>query len=388
MIVTNLSPLGITWSASIDNSPFDRQTIQRINMHFTQNQHDIAVLEVVGIPSSYLASYVNKPIKLMVRINGGKTCNFYGYVSHVEGVSSTNEGVVNGSPFQLMKITCIGSSHILRSTNIVVWNKVTLQDIVSSIAKEFRLGYSIPKDKYVFKRVVQSEESLWKLLVKVCNQLGYNISLSNSHIHIWDKEKALARQTSYTVLRGSKVKKTNYLPLPGDIIHIESTLGDVFQQQTSKSVSYIDEKGLLVTLNSNELNNELTLGTPLASRFTSNVSTSVDSFDKASRLLQSKIKQATPNTAEALVYGDPSITPGGIVKIEGYKGDFDGYWYVNSVSHELFTESLTTRLKLEKHGNYQQLPRFPIVQKYSKPPTPILIKDTWVMRSEYVNVYN
>jgi len=388
MIVTNLSPLGITWNVSIANVPFNKNTVQRINVHLTQNQHDIAVLEVVGIPSNYLATYINKPVKLNIRINGGKTCNFYGYVSHVEGISSTNEGLVNGNPFQLMKITCIGSSHVLRSNNILVWNKVTLQDIVSSVAKEFRLGYSIPKDKYVFKRVVQSEESLWKLLVKVCNQLGYNITLSNSHIHIWDKEKALGRQPSYTVLRGFQVKKTNYTPIPGDIIRIESTLGDIFQQQNSKNLSYIDEKGLLVTLNSNDLNNELTLGTPIASKFTSTLSTSVDSFDKASKLLQSKIKQASPNTAEALVFGDPSILPGGVVKIEGYKGSFDGYWYVSSVSHELITDSLTTHLKLEKHGSYQQLPRFPIVQKYAKPPIPILVKDTWVMRSEYVNVYN
>ena len=92
--------------------------------------------------------------------------------------------------------------------------------------------------------------------------------------------------------------------------------------------------------------------------------------------------------ADALVFGDPSIVPGGVVKIEGYGGDFDGYWYVNSVTHTLSTDVLTSFLKLEKDGTYDILPKFPVVQRYLKTPLPILIKDKWVMKSEYVNVYN
>ena len=348
------------------------------------------VVELVGVPSSYVSTYVDRPITASVRINGGKSFTFYGYVTQIEGTSVTNEGTVNNSPFQIIKLICLGSSHLLRSNNTLVWENVTLENIVSDIANDFRLGYSMPVDNYVFKRLVQSEESLWKLLVKACDQLGYVITLTNSHIHIWDKNKSLARQPSYTILRGVKVKKENYSPFPGDVITLESTLGtaDVSQQAGNKTVTYLDERGVFVTVDSSQLNGLNSFGTPSESRFYNKLTVSVDSFEKASRYIESKIKQAYPYMADALVFGDPSIVPGGVVKIEGYGGDFDGYWYVNSVTHTLSTDVLTSFLKLEKDGTYDILPKFPVVQRYLKTPLPILIKDKWVMKSEYVNVYN
>ena len=390
MITTNLSPLGITWGIAIDGVPFSKQTVQKIQTSFSSYQHDYLVVELVGVPSSYVSNYVEKPIVVYVKINGGKSYNFYGYITQIEGTSSTNEGTVNGSPFQILKLICLGSSHLLRSNNTLVWENVTLENIVSDISKDFRLGYSMPVDTYVFKRLVQSEESLWKLLVKACDQLGYEITLTNAHLHIWDKDKSLARQSSYTILRGVKEKRNNYSPFPGDIINIETTLGtsDVSQQSGDKTITYIDERGVFVTVDSSQLNVLNSFGTPPDSRFYNKLTVSVDSFEKASRYIESKIKKAYPYMADALVYGDPSIVPGGVVKIEGYGGDFDGYWYVNSATHTLSTDTLTSFLKLEKDGTYDTLPKFPIVQRYQEPPLPTLIKNKWVMKSEYVNVYN
>ena len=390
MITTNLSPLGITWGIAIDGVPFSKQTVQKIQTSFSSYQHDYLVVELVGVPSSYVSNYVEKPIVVYVKINGGKSYNFYGYITQIEGTSSTNEGTVNGSPFQILKLICLGSSHLLRSNNTLVWENVTLENIVSDISKDFRLGYSMPVDTYVFNRLVQSEESLWKLLVKACDQLGYEITLTNAHLHIWDKDKSLARQSSYTILRGVKEKRNNYSPFPGDIINIETTLGtsDVSQQSGDKTITYIDERGVFVTVDSSQLNVLNSFGTPPDSRFYNKLTVSVDSFEKASRYIESKIKKAYPYMADALVYGDPSIVPGGVVKIEGYGGDFDGYWYVNSATHTLSTDTLTSFLKLEKDGTYDTLPKFPIVQRYQEPPLPTLIKNKWVMKSEYVNVYN
>lgn len=256
MITTNLSPLGIVWNIAIDGVPFNKKTVQRVQTSFVENQHDYLSVELVGVPSSYVSSYVDRPITMSVQINGGKSFSFYGYVTQIESVSSTNEGTVNNSPFQIIRLICLGSSHLLRSNNTLVWENVTLENVVSDIANDFRLGYSMPVDTYVFKRLIQSEESLWKLLVKTCNQLGYVITLINSHIHIWDKNKSLARQPSYTILRGIKAKRNNYSPLPGDIVNIETTLGtaDVSQQFGDKTVSYIDERGVFVTVDSSQLN--------------------------------------------------------------------------------------------------------------------------------------
>lgn len=390
MITTNLSPLGITWSMRIDNVPFASRNVQRINISFAQNQHDLAVVELVGVPSSYISEYVEKPVHIFVGIKGGKSTNFYGYVSHAETRSVSHEGTVNKSPFQIIRMVCFGSSHVLRSTNTLSWDNVRLEDVVSEIAKNYRLGYSIPKDNYVFKRLVQTEESLWRLLVKACEQLGYNITMTNSHIHVWDIDKSIARETSYTILRGVRVKQGDYNPYPGDIVSIDSTVGtpNVSQQSGDKFVSYVDEHGTLVSVDAFQLSQEDSLGAPPTSRFDNKLVANVDSFEKATRYIQSKVKSSYAQSADALVYGDPSIAPGGIVRVDGYGGEFDGFWYVQSASHDLFTDTLLTSLKLIKKGSYETLPKFPKVQQYATPPSPVLIKDKWVMRTEYANVYN
>lgn len=390
MIVTNLSPLGISWNFSIHNSPFDVNTIRKINVMFAENQHDIAYVDVMSVPASYLSNYIGKPMALYISTRGGATCNFYGYVSHVEGLSTTIQGTTNNVPFQQLRLVCIGSSNILRGVKNVVWENVTLKNIVEELAGKYRLGYSVPNDDYTFKRLIQSEESDWQLLVKACRQLAYKITLTNGHIHVWDRAKSPARQPSYSTLRGPLLTKKDYRPQPGDVIQLDATLGtpNVEEQSGGKELAYVDEKGTLVSVTSSQINGNAAFGSPLESIFNNQLVANVDSFEKAARYIKSKISESRPYIADATVYGEPSVQPGGIVYIEGYGGDFNGYWYVQAVSHDLISESLTTNLKLIKDGSFDNLPKFPVVQKYSQPPLPILINDQWSMRSQYVNVYN
>jgi hypothetical protein len=390
MITTNLSTLGITWGVRLADAPFSSRSVQRVKVSFSENQHDIAALELVGVPTEYIHQYVDKPIQLFVQISGGKQFQFFGYVSHVEARSVTHEGTVDGQPFQLYTMVCVGSSHLLRGVDTRAWENVSLETIVSEISKKYRFGYTIPKDAYVFKRLVQTEESLWKLIVKACNQLGYCVTLSNSHIHIWDIDKAFAHQPSYTVLRGTLNKQIVYSPSPGDIISIDSTIGasDVVTQVGNKTIAYLNNDGVLLDVDAFQVVNTQPTVITETSRFGSTLSVSVDSFEEAKRYVQSKTKQTNQHFAEVLIFGDPSIRPGGVVSINGYKGTFDGFWYVESVSHELLTDSLTTVLKLKKKGNYAVLPKFPLVKKYVPAPLPILINNTWVQQKEYTDVYN
>jgi len=390
VITTNLSTLGIKWDVRLADAPFSTRSVQRIKVSFSENQHDVATLELVGVPTEYIHQYVDKPIQLVVQISGGKQLQFFGYVSHVEARSVTHEGTVDRQPFQLYTMVCIGSSHLLRGVDSTAWENVSLETIVSTIARQHRFGYTIPKDTYVFKRLVQTEESLWKLLVKACNQLGYCVTLSNAHIHIWDIDKAFAHQPSYTVLQGTLNKQVVYSPSPGDIISIESTIGasDVVAQVGNKTVTYLNDDGTLSNVDAFQITDTQSTAITETSRFNNTLSVSVDSFEKAKRYVQSKIKETNQHFADVLIFGDPSIRPGGVVNINGYKGTFDGFWYVESVSHELLTDSLTTLLKLKKKGNYEVLPKFPLVQRYAPAPLPILIKNTWVQQKEYANVYN
>lgn len=390
MISTNLSPLGITWECAIDNVPFSRRRLQRISISLVENQHDLATIEVVGVPSNYLMSYIDRPVYLKIEILGKRICRFYGYVSRIDAESSTNEGLVNNSPFQSVKIVCLGTSYLTMSKQNAVWENVSLTDIISEISSTYRYGYSVPNNKHRFKRLVQSETSVWQFLVKTVGSLGYSVNISNSYVHVWDSRVAAARQTSYSELTGTKVKKLNYKPTPGSIISFKPTFNtlSVNGSGTHKVISYIDNLGKVSTVSLADLELPDALGVYSTSRFTDMVSTNVATFDSAKQALIAGSNRAQLNTCETTVYGDPSITPGGVVKVSGYSSNFDGFWYVQSVTHELVTDNLLTHLGLSKNASSTKLPKFPNVQRATSPPLPILLNNKWALPREYANVYN
>jgi len=287
MIVTNLSPLGITWECVIDNAPFSKIRVQRISISLVENQHDLATIEVVGVPSEYLMDYVDKPVYLKIETLGNRVCNFYGYVSRIEAESNTNEGLVNNSPFQLVSIICLGSSYLTMSKQNAVWENVSLIDIISEIASTYRYGYSIPNNQYRFKRLVQAETSLWQFLVKTVSSLGYSITLRNNHIHIWDYQNAAGRQPSYSELTGTKVKKINYKPVPGSIISFKPIFSTLSPSgaSTRKVISYIDNLGVMSSVSLMDLELPDTLGAPSSSRFEDSVSANVTTFAAAKNVL-------------------------------------------------------------------------------------------------------
>jgi phage protein D len=390
MITTNLSPLGISWSFSIDGSPVASNTIQKISMSFVENQHDVATIEMVGVPSEYVLGYVDKPIVLNVSVLGNRLCSMFGYVSHIEGISHTHEGLVNGSAFQLLKVICFGSSYILKAKQTKVWNDVSLQDVVSNIADKHKIGYSIPINNYRFKRLIQSETSSWQFIVNTAKQLGYSCTLSNNHLHIWDKRLSPARQPSYATLEGTKVTRKQYEPRPGVILTFNPVMGNntPVGDMNNNSISYIDELGQIASVSDTDVEITPTFGTANATRFNDELAATAISFENAKNILSAKKNYTHAYSCETTVLGDPSIKVGGIVKVTGYDHDFEGFWYVESVTHELFSETLLTHLKLTRDGNIDESSKFPVVQQYFDLPNPVLINNKWCMKTEHVNVYN
>lgn len=389
MINSSLSPLGITWSVRIHNQPFNTLKIQKISVILEENKHDMAIVEVVGIPSAYLNGYVDQPIYIEMSTNGARSCKFYGNVSHIEGVSSTHEGTVDKSAFQLVKIVCLGTSGTLRGKNSRVWKNVSIKDIVSEIANKNRIGYSIPNEKYRFTSLVQKEQSSWQLLVNVANRLGYSISLRNNHIHIWNKQKNAGRQPSYSVLKGTKELLKDFTPFPGSIIAFNPTIGNYtpYGHNKKQKATYINNQGKMVTVSSDSFTKDPEFAKKTYNSITDNLAINATTYDLVEKVLKAQIKKNNSHKATATILGDPEIVPGGIVLVTGYDSNFDGYWDVVAVKHDLVSNSLLSYLTLEKDYDMANLPKFPKVQKYVKPPNPILINNTWVLAKEFKYVY-
>jgi hypothetical protein len=375
---------------SVDSVPFNQTSVQRIEITSSENKHDMAIVEIVGVSSTYVLAYIDKAVVINIGILGNKNTTFYGYVSHIDGTSVSHEGTTNNSPFQILRMVCFGTSHKLRGKTNRIWENVSLKDIVSTIASKNRFAYSIPTDKYRFSRLAQVETSDWKFIVQTCQSIGYSVLASNSHIHIWDKAKAIGRQMSYTTLKGGQALKIDYRPFPGAIIEFSPVLGKISPTGSSNTtqVSYADERGILVNVSNSDINGNAFLGSDIPPFASDSLAMNVQTFDAVERALKSARSFSPPYSCNALLYGEPSIAAGGIVNVEGYGSNFDGFWYVNSVTQQLSTDRLLTSVSLEKDGDNDALPPFPKVQRYQIAPEPVLLNQRWVVRNEFANVYN
>ena len=390
MITTGISPLGINWNVIVNNSPVDARHINRVTIDYAENTHDIATVDFVGTPSVIIADYLDKPVAISMVVGGGINQSFFGYIKNIDAASVTSIGLIDSSPFQVMRAICFGASYFLKETNNRIWNNVTLFDIVQQIANPYRMSYSVPNDSFKFARIVQNKNTNWEFLVKVCNQLGYRVSCHGTHIHVWDPLKALAHQPSYTIIRGLLGKNKNYTPSPGDIIKFEPVIGThtISGANTTNSVGYVTPEGTVGTVSNYDLPLSETYINDNPIQTNQTLSINAQSFEMAQRIVTAeKLNQSFSYHAHVEIMSDPSIVPGGIVKVEGYGNNFDGYWYVNKVVHELVSESMLSNISISKNTPDDNFDKFPKVKKYKFAPEPILLNNRWVAQTEYADVY-
>ena len=149
----------------------------------------------------------------------------------------------------------------------------------------------------------------------------------------------------------------------------------------------LDKTGQLVSVSNGDTFESSGLATGLTSQFTNVLTLNADSYDTADRLVTGKLRKKFPMTAKIEFVSDPSIRPGGIVSINEYNTEFDGFWYVQSVQHEMTQSIMRTFLEVGRDSLGTTTSSIRTAQTYSSPPVPALIGTSWVSSSNYVNVY-
>ena len=92
-------------------------------------------------------------------------------------------------------------------------------------------------------------------------------------------------------------------------------------------------------------------------------------------------------SATVQVTGNPTIKPGGIVRLDKYNTSFDGFWYVRSARHEITHSQLVTTLDIVKDSIGDATYTTEVTEDYVIPPVPSLINNRWVSSTNYVNTY-
>jgi hypothetical protein len=390
MITNGASSLELRFDAYIDNVSVDYTAIQRVNIELHENMHNLATVEMVGIPPEILLEYIDKPIILSVSVGNQRRHDFYGYVVYLEPESVAKDGLVNKSPFQITKLYCLGPSYLMRSRKNNAWDNTTLPMLAQDYASQYRFSLSVPNNKTVFPRLVQSNESDWHSLVTTASKLGYSTIMRGTHIDIWDPFAALSRDNIYSKLYTIQGLNGVTKSAPGQIIKFKAKVGNI----TSHNARVPDTIFTLTKDNNNiveiatDLNQNSGLGTPITSIFKDEIAINADSVYLARALIDGRSRDKFPYSADVDVVGDPSIEPGMIVSIERYSSDLDGFWYVSGVHHEFFRGSIISHLSLKKDAITNTGVLAPVVASpRSIPPKTVFREDRWIAEREVFDVY-
>jgi hypothetical protein len=392
MIFKSSSQLSPNVSVSIDNTPVDYLSLQRITVELKENMHDMVILDFAGLDPETMHLFIDSAVTLNISmpLEATNEYTFHGYVIYLEPFSSTKMGTANGSPFQLTRVFCLGPSYRMKGLKSSVHENKTLAEIATELAAKYKFSLSVPNDTYRFPRLVQSAESDWSFLVKASNRLGYNLMVTGSHIHIWDPYMSIARNSSYSVLYTIRGTKGDVRPLPGQILKFDGRIGNVSPDgaRSTDTIHTLDSNGNILSVGNLNSQDTSSLGTPVQSAFTNVLNWNADSYETANKLVEGVLRRKFPMTASVDVVADPSITPGGIVNIKEYNAQFDGYWYVRGVRHELTQHVMATYLDLAK-DSLDGIQTSPInMEPFKTPPETALIHGDWVSTKDMINVYS
>ena len=389
MIFKGSSDLSPKVSISIDNVPVDYMSIKRVTIELKENMHNMVVLEFAGLNPQLVSEYIDRPIKLSVELRERDSYEFCGYLSFLEPMSNTHNGTVNKSPFQLTRAYCFGASYLMKSTSSRIWENMTLAEIATEIADKYLFSVSVPDDSYRYPRLVQTAQSDWAFLVDTANQLGYSVSAENTHLHIWDPYKAISRNRSYSALFTLRGTQGNPSPSPGQIMKFDGRIGGITPDgdRNIDTLYVLDNIGNVLSVSNADSDDSSGLGKPVETMFTNTLNKNAISYEMGNKLVLSELRKKFPITACVDVLGDTSMYPGGIVNVKEYNAQFDGFWYVQSVHHEIFQSSMSTYIEISKDSLGVREVEPSLSAKYSTPPNSALRNGKWVSETNMVNVY-
>lgn len=384
MITNGASGLNMSFEVRIDEGFFDYTAIQKVSIELHENMHNLAVLDVAGIPSQYLTEYIDRPISIKVSVANIRTHWFIGYITFLEPESTSKGGLVNKSPFQVTKMYCLGSSYLMRSRKTSLWSERTLPQIARTLADRYSFSVSVPNDPYVFYRINQNGRSDWEVLVEAATFLGYRVMMRGTHIDIWDPFATLSRG-GYNTIYSIGAARGRMNAEPGQIIKFHGLLGAVtpMEARVPDSISIINNNAVEKL----SLETSTGYGTPVRSLFEDEVSDNATTIEVAKALLRGRSRDKLPYTAQFDIAGDPTIQPGMVINVNGYDSAVDDVWIVQGVRHEIMRGSCLSYLTVARDSNDVEISE---TNKATPPPIlpePILRSGRWTTSAELVDVY-
>ena len=336
--MSNATQLRNNTTLSITIPEFPTFTFLPRSFKLTQEagNHDVAEISFPTFNDFYL-----KGLKTGVAIqvqwkNERGTGNFHGYIYHV---TPTTQSTISRN----IIVTCVGSSFVLKEGGSKVWLNKTSSEIVSDIAKTFRLKPVVTQHPIRFSHNALVGHTYWEKIQELAQRVGYVAQVIGVELHFHPIDTMIDKNaTSIPVLShqdsiidASGVYEANTLdlfkPVVGD--HVEVG-GHTRKNKTVSGINPVTGKMFSSTASPNSVGVNLR-STTKAALFSENIPTHItDTADSAKATAEAHAQLARWSIpAKGVGQGDPRVSPYKTVEISGTGDTTDGFWVVRKVEH-------------------------------------------------------
>ena len=311
---------------------------QHITIHQEIGHHDVVELSYTRFNSFYQKVLkTGVPVKIIWK-NDKTSETFTGYVMDVTPVvqQSINRPTI---------IRCISAPLALKEGGYKIWKNQTGAQIVSSIAKEFKLKPIVTEDNVIFSQQSLAGHTYWEKIQEIAKRKGHVAHCYGTELHFHPLDKMIdIAMTAIPIFSFIEPYGTPWASVLSQTLdHFKPTNGDFFShadnKRTTKTVSVVDpltSKMSTYTGKANGVGKNLreTTKDPLFKEILSGVITGTAKMAESLASSHAQLSRFSIH-AEGRGQGDPRVAPYRTIEINGTGSTTDGFWVIKKATHKL-----------------------------------------------------
>lgn len=263
---------------------------------------------------------------------------FVGYTSDASHVSE--QTIKRG-----VKVTCVAASYVLKEKKSKVWKNKTASEVVSDIAKTFKLKAVVTPTIVKYTQQSLAGVSYWEKLRELADREGYGFHVTETELHFHPIDTMIDKFMTVTPIMSfidpflNPVSEFNaqtldsFTPVIGDYVQGEG------HNRTNKTVSGVDPltgKPLTHKATPQKSGKKLRKNVKDALFDSPETRVVVGSQQMAKAMASGKANLSRLSIpANGIGQGDPRIAPWRTIEVRGIDDVSNGYWIITSAYHSI-----------------------------------------------------
>jgi phage protein D len=331
------SRFSTTFDVSFPNFPSFNFAPRSVRLIQEKGRHDIVEVSYNAFSDFYYnALKTGVPMKI-TWTNEKSTGEFFGYVYSVTQTtqsSLTRNVIVKG----------ISTGFLLKESTNKIWTNKSASDIVSEIAKKFKLVPKVTPSSVRFSQQSVVGHTYWEKVLELAERIGYVVQIVGTELHFHPMDKMIDQFIKSVPVLSFEEPELNWgATYEGQTLEkFKPTVGDHIEwyghpSRKTKTVSGIDSvTGKIYTQKSSPKNvgknlrknvNEAIFPEFFPTRISENKTMAKEVADALAQLARWSIP------AEGSAQGDARIAPYRTVDINGTGSTTDASWVITKATH-------------------------------------------------------